>query len=165
MAPKRAVTGVIGMLSLTVPSLALVLLGSAAGGSQTPVGEKKTGPTHRITRVTEPDAKGAVEVSVAINPTNPDHLIAASIQSFKPNPYTTNYVYVSTDGGRKWKTVPRSNPMKRQQGDDVVTFTADGLAIHGYIAFAGIRQPRPKKATSGIITNTSRDGITWAERG
>src|SRR5207302_10863048 len=123
MAAKRAVTGVVGMLLLAVPSVALLALGSAAGGSQAAVGEKKKGPAHRITRVSEPDAKGAVEVSVAINPTNPDHLIAASIQSFNPKTFTTNCAYVSTDGGRKWKTVPRTNPMKRQQGDDAVTFT------------------------------------------
>src|SRR5437763_13378824 len=101
-------------------------------------GEKKNGAVPRVVRVTPAEARGAVEVSVAINPTNPDHMIAASIQAAKPDPFTTNYSYVTTDGGRTWKTVPRSNPLKRQQGDDAVTFTADGLAIHTYIAFVGI---------------------------
>ena len=33
--------------------------------------------------------------------------------------------------------MPHPNPNRRQQGDDVVTFTADGLAVRTYIAFEG----------------------------
>jgi hypothetical protein len=120
-------------------------------------------PAHRVVRITGPEAQGAVEVSVAINPTNPDHLIAVSIARIKAHPGVTNYAFVSTDAGRTWKTVPHTNPHKRQQGDDVVTFTADGLAVRGYIAFVGIRQARPKRAASGILTSTSRDGLTWSD--
>jgi hypothetical protein len=116
---------------------------------------------HRIARVSDPDARGAVEVSVAINPTNPDHMVAVSIARMKAHPAVTNYAYVTQDGGRTWKTVPYPNPQKRRQGDDVVTFTADGLAVRAYIAFNGIRLKRPTRADSGILTSTSRDGVTW----
>ncbi len=53
------------------------------------------------------------------------------------------------------------NPHQVQQGDDVVTFTHDGLAIHAFISFAGILKARPKRAHSGIVTSTSRDGVAW----
>jgi hypothetical protein len=119
-------------------------------------------PSQRVVRVSGPEARGAVEVSAAINPTNPDHLVAVSIGRLKAFPGVTNYAYVSTDAGRTWKTVPYPNPGKRQQGDDVVTFTPDGVAVRGYIAFQGIRVKRPKRASSGILTATSRDGLTWA---
>ena len=42
-----------------------------------------------------------------------------------------------------------------------MTFTPDGLAVHAFLSFAGIRQARPRRAHSGIITSTSRDGVTW----
>jgi hypothetical protein len=146
-----------GMLVLLACGIALCL------GEPNVAQEKPALSGPRVTRVSEAEAKGAVEVSVAINPTNRDHLIAASIATMKNRPGITNYAYVSTDAGRSWKTVPRANPQKRQQGDDALTFTADGLAIHTYIAFVGIRTARPKRASSGIITSTSRDGLTWAE--
>ncbi|HLJ94375.1 MAG TPA: hypothetical protein VKU02_14410 [Gemmataceae bacterium] len=128
---------------------------------EAPDGTKKTGPVPSAVRVTPSEASGAVEVSVAINPTNPDHLVAVSIARMKDHPGITDFAYVSNDAGRTWKMVPRANPHRTQQGDDVVTFTPDGLAIHAFISFAGIRQARPRRAHSGIVTSTSCDGITW----
>jgi hypothetical protein len=147
------------MFKRLTPMTALLVVGLALSA---PAGDPPAA-THRVTRVTGPDAVGAVEVSVAINPTNPDHLIGVSIARIKKHPNITDFAYVSTDGGRSWKTVPRANPQKRRQGDDVVTFTPDGLAVHAYIAFDGIRVKRPTRADSGILTSTSRDGLTWAE--
>ncbi len=118
-------------------------------------------PVPRVVRVSPREAKGAVEVSVAINPTKPDHLVAVSIARMKEHPGITDFAYVSTDAGRSWQTVPRANPHRVQQGDDVIAFTHDGLAIHTFISFIGIRKARPKRAHSGIVTSTSRDGITW----
>jgi hypothetical protein len=123
--------------------------------------DKKTGPIPRIVRVTPDEAAAAVEVSVAINPTNPDHMIAVSIARMRAHPGISDFAYVTSDAGRTWKMVPRDNPHQTQQGDDVIAFTPDGTAIHGFISFAGIRQARPKKAHTGIVTSTSRDGITW----
>src|SRR5262249_32303501 len=90
-------------------------------------------PAARVVRVTPPEATGAVEVSVAINPTNPDHMVAVSIARMKDHPGITDFAYVTSDAGQTWKMVPRANPHKVQQGDDVVTFTPDGLAIHAFI--------------------------------
>jgi alpha-glucosidase len=148
-----------GLLSLLTFSLGL--LTSPPGASQGRAEGKKAGPVPRLVRVSPPEAKGAVEVSVAINPTNPDHLVAVSVARMKDHPGVTDFAYVSNDAGRSWKTVPRANPHKTQQGDDVVTFTPDGLAVHAFISFAGIRQARPRRAHTGIVTSTSRDGVTW----
>jgi hypothetical protein len=141
-----------------------VLVTLHRGIGQTPAGDKKPAPAPRLARVSPPEAVGAVEVSVAINPTNPDHMVAVSIARMKDHPGITNFAYVTTDAGRTWKMVPRANPHKVQQGDDVVTFTPDGLAVHGFISFAGIRQPRPQRAHTGIVTATSRDGVTWNDQ-
>src|ERR1019366_8704103 len=73
----------------------------------------------------------------------------------------TNVTYVSKEAGRTWKTVAVANPGKRVQGDDGVVFTADGLALHTYIAFNGIREARPTRAENGIFVRSSHDGLTW----
>ena len=126
---------------------------------------RAAGTNHRVVRVTEPDAAGPVEVSVAVNPTNPDHIVAVSMErgAKKGQAATTNYAYVSTDAGRTWKTAPHANPDKRTQGDDVVIFAGDGLAVRAYISFLGIRVARPARAVSGIFVTTSRDGLAWSD--
>lgn len=148
------------LLLLPVSFAALWFLGPLPADSQPPQGKK--GPLHRVVRVSGPEARNPVEASVAIDPTNPDHIVAVSMQPGKKGePSTSNFAYVSIDAGRTWKTAAHHNPHKRTQGDDVVTFTSDGLAVRAYISFEGIRKERPEKASSGIITSTSRDGLTW----
>ncbi len=146
---------------LRVPSLALIALGLIilthplgypAGGDT-----KTKAVAHRIVRITGPNVARAVEVSVAINPNNPDHIVAASQQG------PSNVAYASTDGGKSWQSAAFSNPGQRTQGDDVVVFGRDGLAIHACIAFTGIRIPRPTRAANGIFIRTSKDGLKWSE--
>src|SRR6476660_5597657 len=93
--------------------------------------------SHAVVRITGPDVRAAVEPSVAINPTRPDHIVAVSHQPSRPG--STNFAYVSEDGGKTWKMSSTPNPERRTQGDDSVAFTADGTAVHMYIAFAGLR--------------------------
>ena len=138
----------------------LVLLAAAVPLFAETAAEQGAVP-HRVVRVSPADAKGVAEVSVAINPTNPDHIIAVSIAQLKGFPGITDFAYVTTDAGKTWKIAPCPNPSKRRQGDDIVTFTGDGLALHGYIAFDGNTGERPKKADTGIIISSSRDGLTW----
>src|SRR5205085_5105504 len=74
--------------------------------------------THRVVRITEPDAIRPAEVAVAINPANPDNIVAASFQLGRPpQPRVSSYVYVTTDGGQTWKTVANQNPQNVGQGD------------------------------------------------
>src|SRR4051812_27799618 len=92
-------------------ALAVALLVWAAsepglGGSQQPAGQKNENAMPRIARVSPPEAKGAVEVSVAINPTRPDHMVAVSIAKMGKHPGITDFAYVTDDAGRTWKAVP-----------------------------------------------------------
>jgi hypothetical protein len=101
---------------------------------------------------------------VAISPTNPEHVIAVSMQSGRPGQARgSNYVYASTDGGKTWQTVPGPNPQRRTQGDDAIAFGPDGVAFRTYIAFDGLRAARPLRACTGIFCSSSRDGVTWAD--
>jgi len=115
-----------------------------------------------IVEVTPKDARRPGEVSVAINPTSPEHIIAVLLQGGAPGqPRVQSYSYTSTDGGLTWTAVLTANPDGRTQGDDAVTFGRDGTAYHSYISFDGIRVERPERAWSGIFVTSSRDGVVW----
>src|ERR1041384_955351 len=121
--------------------------------------------TQRVVRITEPAALRPAEVAVAINPANPDNIIAASFQYSRTLlPRATSFVYVTADGGQTWQTNANPNPQNLVQGDDAITFGADGAAYHVNISFEGIRVERPRRAESGILVSASRDGgQTWGE--
>jgi hypothetical protein len=117
----------------------------------------------RVVRVSEPDAIQPAEVSIAINPKNPDNLVGASFQTGRPpQPRAGSYTYVTMDGGKTWKTVAPQDPQDFVQGDDALAFGGDGVAYHTHLSFDGIRVPRPKRAESGILVSASRDGgLMW----
>jgi hypothetical protein len=119
----------------------------------------------QVVRITEPSAINPAEVTIAINPKNPDNMIAASFQTgHPPKPRAGSYHYVTFDGGKTWKTVMTPNPTNLVQGDDVIVFSNDGIAYHVHLSFDGIRQARPVRAESGMIINVSKDGgNTWSE--
>jgi hypothetical protein len=140
-----------------LPTMALVLL---LASSLLPA---QPAPQIRVAPVSAADARRPAEASVAINPTNPEHVIATFIQSTQPGqqPRSTNWGYVSTDGGLTWTGTVAANPSRRVQGDDVIAFGRDGTAFHTYIAFDGIRVNRPEVAATGIWVRRSVDGVTW----
>jgi len=117
----------------------------------------------RVVRVTDPDTINPAEVTVAINPKNPENVVGASFAVGRPPrpPYGSNY-YVSMDGGLTWKTIPVANPKGLTQGDDVVYFGSDGTAYHIHLSFAGIRVSHPRRAENGMMVESSVDGgLTW----
>src|SRR3954468_16152252 len=119
----------------------------------------------QVVRITEPEAINPAEVTIAINPTNPDNMIAASFQTgHPPKPRAGSYHYVTFDGGKTWKTVSTPNPTNLVQGDDVLAFSSDGAAYHAQLSFDGIRLARPDVAENGMIVNVSNDGgNTWSD--
>ena len=119
----------------------------------------------QVVRITEPDAINPAEVTIAINPKNPDNMIAASFQTGRPpKPRAGSYHYVTFDGGKTWKTVSTPDPKNLVQGDDVLAFSNDGVAYHAHLSFDGIRLARPVRAENGMNVNVSKDGgNTWTE--
>ena len=84
-------------------------------------------------------------------------MVAVSLQAMPPGSPVriSNVSYASVDGGRTWRSAPAPNEHHRVHGDDAVTIAGDGTAYHSYIAFDGIRVPRPDRASSGIFVRTS----------
>ncbi len=115
-----------------------------------------------VTDVSPPAAQSAVESSVAINPVNIDNLVAGSLVRGHPESPAPNFSFVSRDGGKSWTSVAVPNPDERTQGDDVVLFSADGVCVHAFIAFAGLWDPAPERAANGIgMVRSSDNGATW----
>ena len=123
------------------------------------------GQPQQVVRITEPTAIQPAEVTIAINPKNPDNMIAASFQTgLPPKPRAGSYHYITFDGGKTWTTVPTPDPKDLTQGDDVMAFSSDGIAYHAHLSFAGIRSARPLRAENGMIVNVSKDGgKTWTD--
>ncbi len=115
--------------------------------------------SHRVVQITEKGAVNPGEVSVAINPKNPDNIIGVSFQYGKPGQArVSNARYITQDGGKTWVTIAAPNERSLPQGDDSIAFSSDGIAYHSYMAFDGIRVKRPPRAFSGIWVSASRDG-------
>jgi hypothetical protein len=119
----------------------------------------------QVVRVSDAEAINPAEVSIAINPKNPENIVATSFQTGRPpRPRAGSYNYVSIDGGKTWKTIPVENPKALTQGDDAVYFSDDGAAYHTHLSFVGIRDARPPRAESGILVESSKDGgLIWNE--
>lgn len=156
--------GAVPSVVVAAGAVALVLAGAPPAAGQP--GETGRGPAdvpHRVSRVTGPSIPGAGEVSVALDPSDPRRMLAASLSSGAAGgPGAMDFTYRSRDGGRSWRPTPVPNPGDRVQGDDAVAFSADGPAHHVYISFVGIRVERPRRAVNGIFVRTTRDGgRTW----
>lgn len=121
--------------------------------------------THRVVRISDKDAVNPSEVSVAINPKNPDNIIGVSLQSGRPGQArVSNARYVTMDGGKTWTTVAAPNPRQVPQGDDSIAFSSEGIAYHAYMSFDGIRVKRPSRAFTGIWVSATRNGGSgWTE--
>src|SRR5918996_2519745 len=119
-------------------------------------------PGPQLVTITPAGARRPAEVSVAINPSNPENIVAVLMQAGAAGePRVSNHAYVSHDGGRTWAGERTHNSDGRVQGDDSVVFGRDGTAYHSYISFDGIRVERPERAWSGIFVRSSRDGRAW----
>jgi hypothetical protein len=118
--------------------------------------------SHRIVRVSDPSVSRPNEVAVAINPRDPNNVVVvAGARGGKGGPSSINVSFTTVNGGLTWRTTQAPNA-GRTQGDDAVVFDAEGTAWRSYIAFTGLRVPRPTSATSGIFVSASRDGgMSW----
>lgn len=107
---------------------------------------------HQVVAITGKEASRPAEVSVAINPTNPDQVRAVSYSQ------RGSLLCISDDGGKTWKNSSFPQPGNtRQQGDDLLVYGSDGSLYHACIRFAGIRQKKPRRAENGIFVHSFRD--------
>ena len=114
------------------------------------------------------------ETTIAVNPTNPDNLVAGANDNRVVSPRTglndgSGWAYASTNGGVTWANVQLPGLTLQTGGkgvfkkmdaaaDPVIAFGPDGTAYYANIVF--------NRATpaSGIAVSVSADGgLTWSE--
>ena len=113
------------------------------------------------------------ETTIAVNPTNPNNLIAGANDyrvccDFTGLNDATAWAYSSFDGGQTWGNVQvpgltaetgATGSMKKfdSAGDPVMAFGSDGTAYYANIAFSRV------SPVSGIVVSRSTDGgKTWS---
>ncbi|HKJ44561.1 MAG TPA: sialidase family protein [Balneolales bacterium] len=120
---------------------------------------------NKVFPISQPDDHQPAEVSIAINPTNPQNMVAAFITRQKEFPGIDNNSYVTMDGGKTWKKVHTINPMNRVQGDDGLDFSSNGIVYHSYLSFYGIFGGKKAFPSTGIYMSASfNGGETWPRR-
>lgn len=120
-----------------------------------------TSAEHRVVQISSPGFLRPVEPSIAINPTDPDDIVAAAIRYGTPQETrVVSMRYRSKDGGRTWDVRAEASPDSRPQGDDAVAFSHNGIAYHSYISFRGLRTKKSKR--NGIyVSRSAEKGDAW----
>jgi len=121
-------------------------------------GQSATPPSNPVAVTAGPNS--AVEVSIAIDPSNPDHIVGTAVVTIgDPRARrVTNFTYVSWDAGRTWTSVAMPNPEGRVQGDVAVAIDHEGRIFHTYIAFKHLRNAAGINPSTGIHLLASDDG-------
>lgn len=101
------------------------------------------------------------ESSIAINPLNPNVLMASAVDY---RDTSSTWVYFSLDGGRTWKNknLKRPFPGWRSSNDPSVAFSYDGI---GYVVYGGFGVTSDTSILFGengvFISRTTDNGSTW----
>lgn len=99
------------------------------------------------------------ESSIAVNPRNPQQLIASAVDYRAGQ---SAWVYVSSDGGRRWKNVVLGKPPLAgwiAGNDPSVAWGPDGTA---YVVYGAFNRSTPPTGENGVFIARSTDGgISW----
>ncbi len=108
----------------------------------------------------------AVETAIAIDPTNPDHIVGSAVVTIGDAraPRISNFTYVSWDAGKTWTSVAMPNPHGKVQGDDAVVIDHEGRVYRTYLGFRHLRNPDGIFPRNGLFLAASEDGgLTYEE--
>lgn len=101
------------------------------------------------------------ESSIAVNPTNPNILIASAVDY---RDTSAAWIYYSTDAGRVWKNkkLGRPYPGWRSSNDPSVAFSYDGIGYLVYGGFGILNDTGMLAGENGVFLARSTDGgINW----
>ena len=115
---------------------------------------------HEVILMSRSMAGVPAEVSIAINPADPGNVIGVSLATGLEI-RSTNFSFVSRDGGATWSWTPALNPERRVQGDDSVAFNHRGEAFRCYVSFLGLREEGPIRSNGIFVSSSSDGGQTW----
>ncbi len=95
------------------------------------------------------------ESSIAVNPRNPHNLLATAVD-YRAN--SSTWVYVSEDGGRRWRNINLGKPFPEwvSSNDPSVTFDGEG---RGYLCYGGFNLSTGENGV--FVAITTDQGRTW----
>ena len=108
----------------------------------------------------------AVETAIAIDPTNPDHIVGSALVTIGDPRVrrVNNFTYVSWDAGKSWVSVVMPNPANKVQGDDAVVIDHQGRLYRTYMGFRHLRNPKGVFPRNGLFLRASDDGgLTYGD--
>jgi hypothetical protein len=149
---------VLGERSPYFAAIGLVfVLVSAAVASGAAAPQPQTPGTVSNVRVNQVDTNDQHEPTLAVDPTNPENVLAAA-KDWRTGPKQV-WNYRSTDGGRTWadshlNDLPTELP---NQSDPAIAYDADGTAHMSYLGY------NQNDFTIGglFVTATTDTGVTW----
>ncbi len=119
----------------------------------------------KVVQVSKESDHNPVETTIAINPKNPNNIVASCTMLTKFVPGYSDFTYASTDGGMTWTEVQNQNPEKRIQGDDGIAYGINGRVYHSFLSFWPSKNWKSKQLSSGIYISSSSDGgFNWDRR-
>jgi hypothetical protein len=111
----------------------------------------------------------AVEPTIAVNPKNKKHIVAAWQQDRISNGAALDAgISYSTDGGETWhkSKVPFQickNGISQRSGDEWLSYSADGSRLYLCAAVLNATQEPGTENQSGVVVSISKDdGVTWS---
>lgn len=112
----------------------------------------------------------AVEPTIAVNPKNPDHIVAAWQQDRISNGGSLEAgISYSIDGGKHWhkSKVPFQickGGINQRSGDEWLSYSADGSKVFLCAAVLNATQvPHTQNQFGVVVTISEDDGATWSE--
>ena len=125
--------------------------------SQIECGVTATGPN---TKLDCDDPFPNNEPQIAVNPSNPNHMIASS------NDFGTccDQFYTTFDGGAHWQTGNMSSENANKTGSDPVTVfdRKHGVALHSSLSYSTLHANGTEACDGDVVVSSSRDGgLTW----
>ncbi len=152
----RQALPVLGLAATVLLPVATLAQSERSGGATGVRGPQTLSPPVAVT--TGPHS--AVETAIAIDPTNPDHIVGSAVVTIGDPRVRriTNFTYVSWDAGQSWATVAVPNPEGRVQGDDAVVIDHTGRVYRTYLGFKHLRNPEGVFPKNGLFLAASADG-------
>jgi hypothetical protein len=156
-ATRRFATGKRGVT--TEPGTEVSVQGQVSSDDIQVNGDNKADPTDQFG---SGEGWPANETAIAVNPTDPDNVIAAA-NDYEPGVDSTQGLYASFDGGHTWpysrhtRQVVTPDRQMYGSGDPVVAFDRDGVAYTSFIAFG-----RANCASYIGVIRSPDKGVTWS---
>ncbi len=117
------------------------------------------GPNYLVSR--DGDVPHA-EMMMAVNPLDPQNLVAASITATRPDGGWACRTYASRDGGATWRHRDFAEQVEFSGFDPQVVFTPRGDAIFAAISVHSIKDDEGKPRGSLDLYHSTDGGFEWA---